>query len=145
VPKKWDNPFLYQDPEFNPAGEEFVDLGLARFLAGRSDLWPENGWALGDEEGKFKVMTLRNIGLTKPYAHNGLFKSLEEITHFYNTRDALDPCEALDHPKPGRNCWPAPEVPHTVNFDELGNLGLSDKDEANLVAFMKTLSDGWKP
>jgi cytochrome c peroxidase len=86
-----------------------------------------------DENGKFKVMTLRNIGLTEPYAHNGFFKSLKDITHFYSTRD--DPAEM----------WPPPEVPETINEDELGNLGLSDADEDDLVEFMKTLSDGWTP
>jgi cytochrome c peroxidase len=82
-----------------------------------------------DEDGKFKVMTLRNIGRTKPYAHNGFFRSLQDITHFYNTRDV---------PEEG---WPPPEVPDTVNTDELGNLGLSEADEKALVAFMKTLTD----
>ncbi len=53
------------------------------------------------ENGKFKVMTLRNIQLTKPYAHNGFFKSLKDITHFYNTRDV------------GK--WPPPEVDEDVN------------------------------
>jgi cytochrome c peroxidase len=86
-----------------------------------------------DENGKFKVMSLRNIHLTKPYAHNGYFKKLEEITHFYNTRDVV------------AEGWPAPEYGDTVNTDELGNLGLSDKDEDALVRFMKTLSDGWTP
>ncbi|MEJ2736151.1 MAG: cytochrome C, partial [Anaerolineae bacterium] len=76
---------------------------------------------------------LRNIGLTPPYAHNGLFKSLKEITHFYNTRAVAT------------EMWPVPEVPDTVNFDELGNLGLSDADEDALVLFMMTLSDGYQP
>jgi cytochrome c peroxidase len=84
-----------------------------------------------DENGKFKVMTLRNIGLTAPYAHNGFFKSLKDITHFYNTRDVTS------------ENWPAPEVPETINMDELGNLGLSEADEEAIVAFMLTLSDGY--
>ena len=64
--------------------------------------------------------------------HNGVFKSLEEVVHFYNTRDAAD--------------WPEPEVPVNVNTDELGNLGLTAEEEAAIVAFMKTLSDGyWNP
>ena len=83
-------------------------------------------------------MTLRNIATTKPYAHNGYFKTLKEITHFYNTRDVPG---AL---KKGQD-WPAPEVPETVNADELGNLGLSDEDEDALVKFMKTLTDGYNP
>jgi cytochrome c peroxidase len=84
-----------------------------------------------DENGKFKVMTLRNIALTKPYAHNGYFKNLKDITHFYNTRDVED--------------WPEPEYPPTVNFDELGDLGLTAAEEDALVKFMRTLSDGWTP
>jgi cytochrome c peroxidase len=88
-----------------------------------------------DDNGKFKVMPVRNIGLSAPYAHNGLFKSLKEIVHFYNTRDVPG---AL----PQGQDWPAPQYPATMNTDELGNLGLSDADEDALVAFMKTLSDG---
>jgi cytochrome c peroxidase len=89
------------------------------------------------ENGKFKVMTLRNIGLTAPYGHNGYFATLKDIVHFYNTRDVPG---ALGN---GMD-WDAPEYPATVNFDELGNLGLSDHDEDALVAFMKTLSDGFR-
>jgi cytochrome c peroxidase len=40
-----------------------------------------------DEDGKLKEMTLRNVAVTKPYAHNGTFKTLKEITHLYYTRD----------------------------------------------------------
>jgi len=103
-----------------------VDLGL--------------GHIVGDvaENGKFKVMTVRNIGLSAPYGHNGYFESLKEIVHFYNTRDVPG---AL---KKGAS-WDPPEYPDTVNFDELGNLGLSDADEDALVEFLKTLSDGYSP
>lgn len=110
-----------------PIGAQPVDLGLGGFLE-----------VLGEEEyteeyGKFKVMPVRNIGLTAPYAHNGLFKQLKGIVHFYNTRDV-----------PGEN-WPPAEYPATMNVDELGNLGLKGKDEDALVAFMLTLSDGYLP
>lgn len=84
-----------------------------------------------DENGKFKVMTLRNIKETNPYGHNGFFEELEDITHFYNTRDVA------------RKGWNKAEYPATVNHDELGNLGLSTDDEDALVHFMKTLSDGY--
>jgi cytochrome c peroxidase len=90
-----------------------------------------------EENGKFKVMTLRNIALTAPYGHNGYFATIKDIVHFYNTRDVPG---ALGN---GMD-WDAPEYPATVNFDELGNLGLSDHDEDALVAFMKTLSDGFR-
>ena len=42
------------------------------------------------------------------------------------------------------DCWPEPEVAENVNTDELGNLGLTDAEEAAIVAFMQTLSDGFK-
>ena len=79
--------------------------------------------------GKMKVPTLRNIAITSPYMHNGVFTTLEEVVHFYNTRDV-----------PGEE-WPAPEVGENVNADELGNLGLSDDEEDAIVAFMETLTD----
>ena len=86
--------------------------------------------------GKAQVPTLRNVdkrpysGFVKSYGHNGFFKSLEEIVHFYNTRD-VEP-------------WPAPEVPENVNTDELGDLGLTAEEEATVVAFLKTLTDGYE-
>jgi hypothetical protein len=42
-------------------------------------------------------------------------------------------------------CWPLPEVPMNVNVDELGDLGLTPDEEAAIVAFLKTLSDGFVP
>lgn len=116
-----------------------VDPGLG----GRSDIAAKD--PLGLQLGKHKVMTLRNIELTPPYAHNGVFASLEEIVHFYNTRDALGVCVDNNDPGFGVTCWPAPEVPQNVNVDELGNLKLTAAQEADIVAFMKTLSDGWGP
>ena len=89
--------------------------------------------------GKHKVPTLRNVDkrptpdLVKAYGHNGYFKSLEDVVHFYNTRDV-----------PGEG-WPPPEVANNVNTAELGNLGLSPREEAAIVAFMKTLTDGYVP
>ena len=79
--------------------------------------------------------------------HNGYFKTLSGLVHFYNTRDVKPVCggwlterEAL-----ARDCWPASEVMANVNTDELGNLGLSRAEERAIVAFMRTLSDGFAP
>lgn len=86
------------------------------------------------EDGRFKVSTLRNVAIAPPYGHNGYFKTLKEIVHFYNTRDV-----------PAAH-WPAPEVLANVNRDELGNLGLTDEEEDAIVAFLKALTDeGKKP
>ena len=85
------------------------------------------------EDGKFKVSTLRNIALTPPYGHNGFFVTLKDIVHFYNTRDVSGAFGGVD--------WPEAEVTDNVNIVELGNLGLEDQEENDLVAFLKTLSD----
>ncbi|RJO65832.1 MAG: cytochrome C [Myxococcales bacterium] len=130
VPKNPENPFYDAPRKWNPAGADWVDLGLGAFLARTeyADMAEEN-------HGKQKVPTLRNVdlrpheGFVKAYGHNGFFKSLEEIVHFYNTRDVED--------------WPAPEVPENVNTDELGDLGLTPEEEEAIVAFLKTLSDGF--
>jgi len=96
-----------------------------------------------EECGKHKVMGLRNIALTPPYGHNGVFATLEQIVHFYNTRDTLGKVKDNLDPGFGITGWPAPEVANNVNVDELGDLGLTAKEEKALVAFMKTLTDDY--
>lgn len=96
-----------------------------------------------NEKGKHKVMSLRNIALTAPYGHNGVFQTLEQIVHFYNTRDTLGGVPNNLDPGFAISGWPAPEIPENVNRDELGNLGLTIQEEKALVAFMKTLTDDY--
>jgi cytochrome c peroxidase len=146
----FDNLGIPQNPE-NPAGiaPDFVDPGLGGFLMNAG--YPEDVYLV--EWGKHKVPTLRNVdlrpdeGFVKAYGHNGYFKTLEGIVHFYNTRDVKPVCpgpyteaEAL-----AAGCWPQPEVPENVNTDELGDLGLTPEEEAAIGAFLKTLSDGFVP
>jgi cytochrome c peroxidase len=125
VPRNPDNPVYMTNPSF-------VDPGLGGFLqsAGYDASVYEAEW------GKFRVPTVRNVdkregSSLKAFGHNGYFKSLEEIVHFYNTRDVKD--------------WPAPEFAGNLNTADLGDLGLSPADEAALVAFMKTLTDKTSP
>jgi cytochrome c peroxidase len=137
-------PPLFTDFTYDNLGIP-VNPEIAR-LMGLPSLDPDLG--LGKrkpgEEGKFKVMTLRNIAKTAPYGHNGYFKTLKDIVHFYNTRDVKQ-CSSVTDPQPGVNCWPAPEVIENLNQAELGNLGLSPAEEADLVAFLMTLTDGIGP
>lgn len=99
-------------------GADFVDVGL--------------GETVGSEEnGKFKVPSLRNIAKTAPYMHNGVFTDLKEVVDFYNTRDTDDK-------------WATPEVAENVNTDELGDLELADEEVDAIVAFMQTLTDGYQ-
>ena len=147
VPRNPDNPF-YSEPDFNPLGFSWIDLGLGDFLDSRVDYQQ----FAAENYGKQKVPTLRNVDkrpspdFVKAYAHNGYFKTLKQIVHFYNTRDAKPAClniftrveDAL-----AQDCWPAPEVAANVNTKELGNLNLTDAQEDAIVAFMRTLSDGY--
>jgi cytochrome c peroxidase len=118
TPKNKNNPFYTLGPEHNPDGASWVDLGLGGELKEAA------------ENGKHKVPTLRNIASTAPYLHNGVFKTLKEVVDFYNKRDVgtFDP----------------PEVAENVNTDELGDLGLTDAEVADIVAFLETLTDGYK-
>jgi len=142
VPKNPENPVYDVDPDF-------IDYGLGNFLINRG----EQAEVYGPELGKHKVPTLRNVDLrpeenfVKAYAHNGYFKSLVGIVHFYNTRDVKPVCpdEYTEEQALAADCWPAPEVAENVNTDELGDLGLTPEEEAAIVAFLKTLSDGFQP
>jgi cytochrome c peroxidase len=142
VPKNPENPVYVVDPDF-------VDTGLGGFL--KDSNYPEEVYMA--EWGKQKVPTLRNVdlrpydGFVKAFGHNGYFKSLEGIVHFYNTRDVKPVCpdDYTEAQALAADCWPPPEVPINVNVDELGDLGLTLDEEAALVAFLKTLSDGYQP
>jgi cytochrome c peroxidase len=125
TPRNPANPFYRQDKAFNPDGGTYVDEGLGGFLHKPS------------EDGKFKTPTLRNVaaggeGFPRAYMHNGALKSLKEVLDFYNKRDS----------EPGR--WPA-EEPRNVSHTDMGDLKLSEQDEEDIIAFLKTLTDGWKP
>lgn len=117
VPPNPESPFYYLPKNLNPDGVYFVDLGLGGVLNKPS------------ENGKFKVPSLRNVAKTAPYLHNGIFKNLRQVVVFYNTRDV--------------GPWPPPEVSMNVNHDELGDLGLTEQEIDDIVAFMHTLTDGY--
>ena len=149
VPRNPENPF-YTQVVFNPLGDRWIDLGLGEFLASRSDY---QQFAAANY-GKQKVPTLRNVdkrpyaGFVKAYAHNGYFKSLKGLVHFYNTRDVKPACVnpfTTEADALAQDCWPAPEVPVNVNNQELGNLHLTEDQEDAIVTFLKTLSDGYQP
>jgi cytochrome c peroxidase len=138
VPANPENPAWLADPTF-------VDPGLGGFLMNAG--YSEDVY-LG-ELGKHKVPTLRNVAegeddIVRAFTHNGYFKTLEGIVHFYNTRDVKDVCPGpyTEAQALAANCWPEPEVAANVNTDELGDLGLSPEDEAAIVAFLRALTDG---
>ena len=76
----------------------------------------------------------RTPSFVKAYGHNGYFKRLKEIVHFYNTRDVSG---AGWRGMP----WPTAEYAANVNTTEVGDLGLTGGEEQAIVAFLKRLSD----
>ena len=72
----------------------------------------------------FKTPTLRNVALTAPYMHNGVFTTLEQVVDFYNAGG-------------GKGLKIAPKN-QTLPFDKLN---LTKKEKSNLVLFMKALTD----
>ena len=131
--------------------------------------------------GFFRTPTVRNVDkrkehrvkeFIKAYMHNGWFKSLESVVHFYNTSnlgDSRTPYEETTAAKFGitrceetmkakaledgvtekealaNNCWPAPEFDTRIIRGLVGNLNLNAEEEAAIVAYLKALSDEYTP
>jgi cytochrome c peroxidase len=149
----------------NPYGFGYRDLGMGAFLrsgfgAGPN---PNASWKqyAPTVDGQMQVSTARDVALAPPqcptteapgpyfqkeFFHNGYIKSLKQLLHFYNTRDKYAYPVTSGHCPAGTtekvDCWPMPEVPNNIDTTS-GNLGLTDKEEDQIVAFLETLSDGY--
>jgi cytochrome c peroxidase len=146
----------------NPLGIGFIDFGVGLFLDGYYGSPPPNlDWIALNPffVGKFQTSTLRNAAQVPPptppnnvfvkaFMHNGYLLSLKEVVHFYNTRDKFAFNVQSGHCPNGTvekvTCWPTPEEQDNKNMT-IGNLGLTDAEENDLVAFMTTLVDGFVP
>jgi cytochrome c peroxidase len=147
----------------NPLGVGFIDFGVGLFLDGYYGSPPPNfNWIALNPffVGKFQTSTLRNVGQVPPptppntipfvkaFMHNGYLLSLKEVVHFYNTRDKFAFNVQSGHCPKGTvekvTCWPTPEEQDNKNMT-IGNLGLTNAEENQLVAFLETLTDGFVP
>jgi cytochrome c peroxidase len=150
----------------NPYGFGYRDLGLGTFLRGGfgSAPNPNSNWrkSAPTVDGQMQVSTARDVAMTpaqcptteagltpyfqKAFFHNGYIKSLKQLVHFYNTRDKYAFAVTSGHCPPGTiekvTCWPMPEVKNNIDMTT-GNLGLTDKEEDQIVAFLQTLTDGF--
>lgn len=122
IPRYLNNGFLAQPAWLNPDGDRFIDHGLMTTVGD-----PE-------QDGKFRVPTLRNVARTGPYGHNGYFQNLQYMLDFLATRDGFSADPAV-------GAWPGPEVAATVDRAHIGHLPLSPADIDDLIAFLTALSD----
>jgi cytochrome c peroxidase len=114
----------------NKTDEKYVDIGLLAHPA------------VNDEKhrGKFKTPTLRNVAVTGPYMHNGIFKELKTVVDFYNKYNSKSTQRQIN-PETGER-WAEPEVSNTLSSTELEfGPALNDTRINALVAFLKLLTD----
>lgn len=83
------------------------------------------------QNGKFKTPTLRNIAFTGPYGHNGFYTTIGSMLNFLNARGTTVPEVAANIVNPNNT------------LGQIGNLGLTTAEKADLRAFLATLSDGF--
>ncbi len=145
VPKNPENPF-YNNIAYNPEGMAWIDLGLGGYLESVQD--PNASMHMG----KMKVPTLRNVdkrpsaNFVKAYGHNGYFKSLDDVVRFYISRGMMGGMGGGmggggmgGGGMCGGMTFPAPEV--NQNLATLNHFMC--RDRSYIVAFLKTLSDGY--
>ena len=163
--------FYYQDkPDSygftaNPYGFGYRDLGMGTFLRSGFGSGPNPNitWRklAPSVDGQFQVATARDAAMAPPqcptteapgpyfqkgFFHNGYIKSLKQLVHFYNTRDEYQYPVTSGHCPAGTtekvDCWPMYEVTNNLDMTT-GKLGLTDKEEDQIVAFLETLTDGF--
>jgi len=151
----------------NPYGFAYRDLGLGTFLRSGFGSWasPNASWIsqAPKTDGQMQVSSARNVAMAPPqcpsteapgpyfqkeFFHNGYIKSLKQLVHFYNTRDKAGYSYPVTsgHCPAGTtervDCWPMPEVKNNLDTTT-GDLGLTDQEEDQIVAFLQTLTDGY--
>jgi cytochrome c peroxidase len=117
--------------KLNGSKPDHVDLGLAA-----------NPHVSGEpkERGKFKVPSLRNVAVTGPYMHNGVFRDLRTVILFYNKYNSKKKSRQIN-PETGER-WAPPEVADNIDMEKLETgPGLDDQRIDALVAFLETLTD----
>ncbi|MBN6065620.1 c-type cytochrome [Aggregatibacter actinomycetemcomitans] len=114
--------------EHNQLGADYVDNGLL-----------DSPYVKGDEQqkGKFKVPTLRNVAVTAPYMHNGVFKELRTVLLFL---DSFNNPERKLNPETGKP-WGEAEYGLTISHQDLQGKPLTDQQISALEAFLRSLTD----
>ena len=111
-----------------------LDQRADRGLGGRRDIKAR------EAQGQFKVPSLRNVAVTAPYMHNGVFADLRTVILFYNKYNSSAPARQMN-PETSE-LWGVPESNGTLSMKELETgPALDDRRIDALIAFLKTLTD----
>ncbi len=112
------------DCHFGPdfTNDDFKNIGLFN----GKELNDSGRYIISDDPvdiGSFKVPGLRNVAITKPYMHNGMFKTLREVIDYYDQPDKV--------------------ISNSINRDTLlaKPLNLTEQEKLDLEAFLLALSD----
>lgn len=113
------------DCHFGPdfTGDEFRNIGLFNGTDTFKDVGRFDQTKDSIDLGRMKVPGLRNITVTAPYMHNGMFKTLEEVVDFYDT--------------------PTKFIQNSINIDTLLQkpLNLTKDEKHDLIQFLHALTD----
>jgi len=92
------------------------------------------------QAGKFRVPSLRNVAVTGPYMHNGVFQDLETAILFYD-KYLLSTAGSRTNPETGAE-WGEPEVAENIDLPLL-RVGqpITPERAGALAAFLRTLTD----
>jgi cytochrome c peroxidase len=124
----------------------YYDLGLCGPL--RTDLKAKTEYC-----GLFRTPSLRNVARRPVYLHNGVFNSLSDVVRFYAERDTQPQKWFPRAPDGGTLKFNDLPETYRANLDSQAPFdrhagdapALSDADIANIVTFLRTLNDGFKP
>ncbi|WP_035483428.1 cytochrome c peroxidase [Paraburkholderia phenoliruptrix] len=126
---------------------EFFDMGICGPF--RTDLKGQTQYC-----GMFLTPTLRNVSTRKVFFHNGVFASLEQVMAFYNERNTAPQKfypRGVDGKVQKYNDLPArfhaniddKDAPFDRKFGDTP--AMTDADIRDIIAFLKTLDDGYQP
>lgn len=135
---RYENIGLPSSLDFNNksnSSTDLVDEGLSENLL-FADVAEEDLLA---QRGKFRVSTLRNVALTAPYMHNGMFKDLRTVLLFYNKYNSKN-VQAQTNPETQAD-WGPPEVSDNIDIDKLKSVFLVERQIDALMAFLYMLTD----
>ena len=124
-------------PRNSKAIQSRFDLGLGKLDTIEHGVFGAYKDINKSKDGAIKVPTLRNVAITAPYMHNGIFQKLSTVLAFY---DNMGSGERLNNPETNQP-WGKTDINSTINHKDLEMKKLSDRKLEALEAFLRTLTD----